>query len=311
MMAWVMRGFTLGVAILTALTTWVLSRWLAWPAALCAAVVLAIAIHAAVVASGFALARLQAGRGDTACPSGWLAAMPREIWFSLRNMYLDIPWRHRWPLRQPARSRGAVLLVHGYGCNRGIWRDLDTWLAARGWTVAALDLEPPRAGIDGFGAQVAAEAAALALRTHSASVTVIGHSMGGLAARAALRIAPQAPIGHVITLATPHRGTWHARFGRGLCAAQMLPGSAWLCALQTAETPAVAARCTCVASHHDNIVCPADRALLPGAAATHVVARVGHMAIVHDAGVRAFINERLGVLHAPPREKAREERRLP
>ncbi|RZS78833.1 esterase/lipase family protein [Pigmentiphaga kullae] len=299
MMAWAMRGFTLGVALLVALTSWALSAWLPWPGALLAALLLAVVIHAAVVALGFALARLLTDRGGPAGPPGWLAAMPKEIYLSLRNMYLDIPWRHRWPIRMPARARGAVLLVHGYGCNRGIWRDFDTWLAARGWIVAALDLEPPRADIDGFGAQVAAEAAALALRTGHPRVTVIAHSMGGLATRAALRMAPGAPIGHVITLGTPHRGTWHARFGRGECAAQMLPDSPWLCDLQTAETPAVASRCICIASHHDNIVCPVDRALLPGAAASLVVARVGHMALAHDAGVRAFIEERLAALHAP------------
>jgi len=299
MMAWAMRGFTLGVAILVALTSWALSAWLPWPAAVLAALLLAVAIHAAIVALGFALARLLTDRTGPAGPPGWLAAMPRETYLSLRNMYLDIPWRHRWPMRLPPRARGAVLLVHGYGCNRGIWRDFDTWLAARGWTVAALDLEPPRAGIDRFGEQVAAEAAALALRTGRERVTVIAHSMGGLAARAALRGAPDAPIGHVITLGTPHRGTWHARFGRGRCATQMLPDSPWLGALHAAETPAMASRYTCIASHHDNIVCPVDRALLPGASASLVVARVGHMALAHDAAVRAFIEERLEALHTP------------
>ena len=300
MMAWAMRGFTLGVAILVALTSWALSAWLPWPAALLTALLLAVVIHAAIVALGFALARLLTDRTGPAGPPGWLAAMPEEIYLSLRNMYLDIPWRHRWPIRVPARPRGAVLLVHGYGCNRGIWRDFDTWLAARGWIVAALDLEPPRAGIDGFGAQVAAEAAALALRAGHERVTVIAHSMGGLAARAALRIAPDAPIGHVVTIGTPHRGTWHARFGRGVCATQMVPDNPWLAALCAAERPDVADRCTCIASHHDNIVCPVGRALLPGAAATLVVSRVAHMALVHDPAVRAFLEERLEQLHPHP-----------
>jgi len=300
MMARGMRGFTLAVAILVGLTAWALSAWLPWPAALAASLAIAALVHAAIVAAGFGLAKACTDRSGEPAPPGWLAAMPAEILLSMRNMYVDIPWRHRWPARLPAHPRGAVLLVHGYGCNRGIWRNLDTWLAARGWAVAALDLEPPRAGIDDFGRLVAAEAGALAARTGCPRITVIAHSMGGLAARAALRHAPDAPIGHVVTIGTPHRGTWHARFGRGVCATQMVPDNPWLAALCAAERPDVADRCTCIASHHDNIVCPVGRALLPGAAATLVVSRVAHMALVHDPAVRAFLEERLEQLHPHP-----------
>ncbi|MDX3907231.1 MAG: alpha/beta fold hydrolase [Pigmentiphaga sp.] len=298
MMAAAMRGFTAWVALLVALTSWLLSHWLAWPVAVLASLALAVIIHAVIVAAGFGLARLCADRAGAAAPPGWVAAMPKEIFLSLRNMYADIPWRYRWPARRPRQPRGVVLLVHGYGCNRGIWRDLDTWLAERGWAVSAVDLEPPHAGIDSFAGQVAAEATALAAAMGVGQVTVIGHSMGGLAARTALCLAPDAPIGHVITLGTPHRGTWHARFGRGQCAAQMLPDSAWLAALCAAEAPDAAGRCTCIASYHDNIVSPVERALLPGAAATLVRRGVGHMALVHDPAVRAFLDERLGQLHA-------------
>ncbi|VCU69828.1 Extracellular esterase EstB precursor [Pigmentiphaga humi] len=304
MMAWAMRRFTLGVAALVGLTAWALTAWLPWPAALLAALALAVLNHALIVASGFLLAKRCADRAGTPAPRGWLAAIPAEALLSMRNMYLDMPWRQRWTTRQPPRTRGAVLLVHGYGCNRGVWRDLDTWLAGRGWAVGAVDLEPPRASIDAFGPQVAAAAAALARQTGHAQVAVIAHSMGGLAARAALRSMPEAPIRHVITLGTPHGGTWHACLGRGVCATEMAPDSAWLTTLCGAEGPALAARFTCVASHHDNIVSPASRAVLPGASSVRLFTRVGHMAMLHAPPVRAFLAERLEQLYAAPGDAA-------
>lgn len=300
MMAWTMRAFTLTVVALIGLTAWALSHGMPWPAALATAALLAVLVHAALVAAGFLLARAEAKRAGEPAPPGWAAAALPEILLSIRNMYVDIPWRHRWPARLPDNPRGAVLLVHGYGCNRGIWRDLDDWLAARGWAVAALDLEPPRGNIDEFGRQVAAEAAALAARTGAGPVIVIGHSMGGLAARAALRCAPDAPIGHIITIGTPHGGTRHARFGRGLCAAQMMPGHPWLTGLCTAERPGWPSLCTCIASRHDNIVAPVSRALLPGAAVTQIVERVGHMAMLHHPAVREFLAARLAQLSSGP-----------
>ncbi|GAA4328036.1 hypothetical protein GCM10023144_13410 [Pigmentiphaga soli] len=296
MMAARMRAFIAGVLVLGALVAWALSPRLGVAGAVAASAGLAVGLHALAVAIGFAIAARRC-RGPDAPPAwGWLRALPGEAALSMRNMYLDIPWRHRWPPRLPAGARGSVLLVHGYGCNRGIWRGLDTWLARRGWAVDAPDLEPPHAGIDDFGAQVAAAAARLAARTGHPAVVVVAHSMGGLAARAALCQSPQAPIAHLITLGTPHHGTWSARYGRGECAPQMLPASPWLRALAGREQAGAADRLTCIASLHDNVVAPARQALVDGAPQL-VRGGVGHMALLSDRAVRNYLDGRLQALH--------------
>ena len=299
MMATAMRCFVATALLLGALVTWALVAWadMTLPWAIAASVLIAIAIHAAVVGAGFMLAWGLSHRPGAEAPPGWLLAWPGETAISLRNMYIDMPWRHRWQRQAPPVSKGVVLLVHGYSCNRGVWRGFDTWLVGRGWTVDAVDLEPVYASIDEFGKQVAIAARKLAAETGVDSVIVIAHSMGGLSTRAAVRADPGVPIGHVITVSTPHSGTFHARLGRGLCSREMIPGSVWLTDLHNAEPPGFAGRLTCIASCHDNIVSPQSVALMPGA--THFVReKVGHMQLLHDHQVRNFIATRLDTLAA-------------
>ena len=57
---------------------------------------------------------------------------------------------------------------------------------------------------------------------------LVCHSMGGLAARAWLRDADPARVHRIVTIGTPHRGTWLARFGRTVNGRQMRMGGEWL-----------------------------------------------------------------------------------
>src|SRR5258708_2818056 len=71
--------------------------------------------------------------------------------------------------------------------------------------------------------------------TGEARVTVIAHSMGGLGARAYLRTHGAGRVRKLITIATPHHGTVHARFGAGDNARQMSRGSRFLEELREQE----------------------------------------------------------------------------
>lgn len=301
MMALAMRGFIAVVIVLCILVSSALVRLANLPvaAAIGASLALTLVIHSLIVAAGFVLAWWRSRAPDARTPPGWLKAWPGEISISLRNMYLDIPFRHRWPRRVPANSRGAVLLVHGYGCNRGVWQGYDTWLASLGWAVDAVNLSPPTASIDVFGRQVAEAARALASETGHRDVVVIAHSMGGLSARAALRADPGTPIRHVITVATPHLGTFHAHVGPGVCSTEMVPDCLWLTGLRSGEPADLAARFTCIATRHDNIVSPMSCAILPGATA-FTLERLGHMQLLHDPRVRAYLARRLEDLLPAP-----------
>ena len=112
--------------------------------------------------------------------------------------------------------------------------------------------------------------------------------------------APPAPaaldvrVHHVVTIGTPHRGTWLARWGRQPNAMQMRLGSRWLRTLAESESPAWRARFTCFYSDCDNVVFPPRRATLDGA--THrLLAGRAHLDLLDDPRVRTSVLAALGV----------------
>ena len=171
----------------------------------------------------------------------------------------------------PGSALPPVLLLHGYGCNSGYWAHLAPLLDAAGISHATLDLEPLTGDIDGFASRVEEGVASLRRQAGARQVVIVGHSMGGLAARAWLRRHGTAQVARIITLGTPHHGTCLAAFGIGINAAQMQragvdgPPCAWLSELAACEDARTRARITSIYSHHDNIVAPQLSGHLPGA----------------------------------------------
>mgnify|MGYP001214782524 FL=1 len=148
-----------------------------------------------------------------------LAMVLREYGAFVRGFVLVQPWV--W-LGMPAdRLRATVqpmLLVHGYGCNRGIWWWLRPRLEAAGHVVATISLEPPWGGIDGFAGQLHARIEAVCAATGAPRVTLVAHSMGGLVSRAYLARHGDARVARLISIASPHGGSQLARLGLGTCA---------------------------------------------------------------------------------------------
>jgi triacylglycerol lipase len=171
-----------------------------------------------------------------------------------------------------ARGRRAVVLVHGYLCNRGIWNRWVPRLLEARVPFIAVTMEPPFASIDDFAATLDAAIASATAATGRAPL-LVGHSMGGLAIRAWWRAAGtsgDARVHSVITIATPHQGTFTARLARGVNARQMRPRSDWLEALARSERPEQRARFTCFYSACDNIAMPAGTGMLSGADNRHI-----------------------------------------
>jgi pimeloyl-ACP methyl ester carboxylesterase len=199
----------------------------------------------------------------------------------------------------PGSSTPPVLLLHGYGCNSGYWAHLTPRLDAAGISHATLDLEPLTGDIDGFADAIEEGATRLRRAAGAPQVIIVGHSMGGLAARAWLRRHGSAQAARVITLGTPHHGTCLAAFGIGVNAAQMRragvdgPACTWLRELAAHEDVATRARITSIYTHHDNIVAPQTSGHLEGARNLEL-GGVGHVALGGNRRVLALVMDEIG-----------------
>lgn len=190
--------------------------------------------------------------------------------------------------RLPA-GRRVLLLVHGYGCNRGAWWWLRRRLERDGYAVATLNLEPPYTDIGNFVPQLRQRIDAVCREAGVERLHLVAHSMGGLVARACLASDGAARVSSLVTLATPHGGSELARFGIGPNARQMTPDSAWLRALP----PAVGFPVTAVRNEHDNFVMPQDLQRLPGAVDV-ALPGLGHLAMLFSPRVAAALGVALG-----------------
>jgi triacylglycerol esterase/lipase EstA (alpha/beta hydrolase family) len=273
-----------------------LARLLRW--GMVAAVLLGLNALALAVEQAMAA---QVHGHDPAPPPGArrrVRAWWREAVASARVFGWAMPFaRQRWPDRLAGAERAGqggrgVLLVHGYLCNRGFWNRWYPRLQSQGIAFVGVSLEPVFGSIDDYADQIDAAVVQLQRATGQAPL-VVCHSMGGLVLRAwrrrrlqrgASAAALDARIHHVLTIGTPHRGTWLARLGRQTNAVQMRRDSPWLQGLAQSESAAWRARFTCVWSDCDNVVFPPCCGVLEGAASVHRPGR-GHQDLLDDPAV--------------------------
>lgn len=258
---------------------WTLAWWPAHPLVAIAGAVSILFIHAVVLAVEFVLLG-PASRGDPAprpCLADLVGAWAREVVQDVRVFAWRQPFGWRLcPDRLQGRPGAAGLVfVHGFVCNRGFWTPWLREAERRGHPFLAVNLEPVFGSIDAYAPTIDAAVRRMAAATGRPPLLVC-HSMGGLAARAWLRRAEaDVAVSHVVTIASPHQGTWLARFGRTANGRQMRMDGAWLQSLRS-EEPLPSERFTCWYSNCDNVVFPPAAGTLPGAdnrmlpAAAHV-----------------------------------------
>lgn len=285
-------GVEVGLSLVVAIVTWATWHSL-WATFLWTVLWLPVS-HAAGLAAGFVMAANHDPTPERRTSAGTnVAVWAYECAASILLLDIYQPWFSGMRLPTPTGPARpvAVLLLHGYGCNRAFWLRFSRHLADAGYISEAINLGPMFGDIDGYAGNVAGAARALAERTRL-PVVIVGHSMGGLAARAALRRYPTLPVIHTITLGSPHFGTLHTRNGVGTNVRQMSIGSEWLVALANSETDAARARITSIYSYHDNVVYPVRTSVLPGA---HNLAldRLGHVSLATHPRSRALVMETL------------------
>lgn len=268
-----------------------------WAAAVPAGLAAPLLAHAGVVGLNFGIASLAGSptpEDRRLGLAGSASTYLRETADSIRTFQFALPWRHPAPLAGGGSPSPEVpvLLLHGYFCNRQIWRPFAAWLAERGHAVEAVDLDPAFCSIDDYVPQVSEAVRRLRERTGAHRVALVGHSMGGLVARAWIRSTGGDLAARVVTIGTPHRGTFHARFGLGASTRQMRVDSAWLQALDASEDAELRSRFTVLLSHHDNIVAPQSIQTLAGAR-TVEFSGIGHLSLAYDRRVWAAVEEAL------------------
>ncbi|MCE1194857.1 MAG: alpha/beta fold hydrolase [Acidovorax sp.] len=283
---------------LAAMAGWLAWQWPQSPGRAVLGAALPLGIYLLVMALEFALMHA-ANRRDTA-PRARLPQVLAAWWAEVRTGLAVFCWRqpfrHRalpdWLPAQPTGRRGVVL-VHGFMCNRGLWLPWLPLLRERGHAHVAVNLEPAMGSIDAYAGIIENAVRQVTAATGQPPV-LLCHSMGGLAVRAWLR-AHQADgrVHRVLTLGTPHGGTWLGRFSRAVNGRQMSLAGDWVVALQRAEPAGRAALFTCWYSNCDNIVFPATTAALAGAE-HRFVEGVAHVQMAFDPGVVGACLEEIG-----------------
>ena len=221
------------------------------------------------------------------------ARLVREWRSVISTSMLWFPW-DRWVVRpdpEPTPGGGIpVILAHGYFSNRGYFGALAEALDARGaGLVFTPNLSAAFATIEAYADELHHEIERIAAGTRRPQVVLVCHSMGGLGARAYLCEHGAARVRKLVTIASPHFGTVHARFGGGANARQMHRGSKFLGALCEKEGErGPACGVTSIYSPHDNLVAPQETSRLAWAKNIAIPGR-GHIDILSAPEVIAIV----------------------
>jgi pimeloyl-ACP methyl ester carboxylesterase len=265
------------------------ARVTGWTPACWVALYVLVLGHPTVLVIVLLLARRVASRHGA--PRWRWRDMPRAVLVEWRESTAVFCWRMPWRSNAvedhlPKTSRGlrGVVFIHGYICNRGLWNPWMRRLLKLDRAFVAVSLEPVFASLDDYVPQIERAVRRMEAATGLAPV-IVAHSMGGLVARAWLRsrAAHKRSDGtdeaaRLITIGTPHRGTWLARAARTQNARQMGMGNPWMTALADKEPPTLPGLITSWWSECDQIVYPPPTAVYPGSEAKQLRG-VGHLAM--------------------------------
>ena len=268
----------LTIALATVLAIWFIDLGLSPWIAIAIGLLLPFLIHAlplgAEFITGALIDRRPSGRlGVLSALRVWLV----ESWRSFVVFNIDQPWRANFQERAIVNdgARPAVLFVHGYMCNRASWRHWVRKGLPAHWNVATVNLEPVYAPVDEYADLLHRAIETLRIDSGAERVTLVCHSMGGLAARAFVRAQGHDAVARVITIDTPHHGTVFARFAHGKNTLQMRHACDYVRGLAESDEPV---EFICFASQHDNLVVPRDSQVLACAEAVWFE-KIGHLAM--------------------------------
>ena len=235
-------------------------------------------------------------------PQPWgnsLHALAREIDARAFALTIAEPF-HQWlmPLDPLGPNTGTpILLVHGYGSNRGMFWRMQKRLAAAGLGPVYTDsLQPLFGSMDEMALVLAARIEKICEECGAVKVNIVAHSMGGLVTRAYLVANPAAGrVARLITIGSPHHGTQMATFGVGRCVQEMRIDSLCLSALAAAEVTLPKPPTLSIYTLNDDLVYPAESSRLDWAE-NLPMSGIGHVSLL---SFKPVIQRIISELQAP------------
>ncbi|MBW5486308.1 esterase/lipase family protein [Streptomyces bambusae] len=202
---------------------------------------------------------------------------------------------------RPGGERGArppVLLLHGFNDNRSVFVLLRRALGAGGLRrVEAYNYSPFSHDLRGIAELLAVRVQELCERSGHGQVDIVGHSLGGLAARYYVqRLGGDARVHTIVTLGAPHSGTRVAPFmDAHPLVRQIRPDSEVMAELRS-PAPGCRTRFVAFWSEFDAIMSPPETAQVahPDLIAVNVqVTGIGHLALAAHPAVIAAVRRAL------------------
>jgi triacylglycerol lipase len=302
-------GFALNVLLAFVFAQWAASSDGDWSFIVVASIFGFFIVHIVLIATQFAISAV-ANKGLVGMSvSELFNAYALELRYAVLTFGWRQPWRESADADQfdNAQGKRGVLFLHGYFCNRGLWREQMAALRAQGTPHMAITLEPAFGSISAYANAVHEAVEKLHSATGMAPV-IVGHSMGGLAARAYVAAHSAGTPAHgartpahgaervqrIITLGTPHHGTFHAQLGHAQNTAEMQLQSEWLKRNATQLSAEARAKFVCFYSNGDNIVAPFESATLEGAENQRINA-TGHVSLAFTAEFREALAKALKI----------------
>lgn len=255
------------------------------------AVTLPLAARALVVLASYAVSRWKGSTVPASMkmrPVEWLRFLAVEYFHLCSQNLILIPFRglfHTASERGKGAAGGPVLLLQaGYVNNGAVWFFTARALERNGFRVFTMD-QPVFASIDTMGGLLATRVDEVLQLTGEQNLTLVAHSMGGLVCRAYLRQFGGAKVRQLVTLGSPHHGTFHAYMAGGANGLQMRPGNPWL--VKLGDTP-VTVPFTSIFSVHDTVVSPQQSSSMTSAVNVQVSA-IGHVSMPSGKAARRFL----------------------
>jgi len=191
-------------------------------------------------------------------------------------------------------DRPPVLLVPGYAepswyFMYGIYRQLKK----EGWQVEGINLFPNFASAEEQAQKVKSKIEAMKQRYGVKQVELVVHSFGGLISRYYIQeLQGKDTVRNLVTVATPHHGTYTAFAGPGRSAQQLRPNSAFLTQLNANGFAYAPVKYTSIWSNLDEIVIPPKHAIMPDST-VYYVPWTGHLTIMFSKRTYAHILDTL------------------